>query len=152
MLVRVASSAGVRKRQPGNPCKWEVPMLNGFRRFHNKEAKNTEAGESTLAVHIKSEYMMGHSGLTSLDRHYYKADIEEKAKTYVKMVPSLTISESERLKHANGGNDSALSELNKPDDRVGPLEFHVEQGQHYYYARARGLFCRSEEAAARQPL
>ena len=30
--------------------------------------------------------------------------------------------------------------------------FHVEQGQHYYYARARGLFCRSEEAAARQPL
>ena len=100
MLVRVASSAGVRKRQPGNPCKWEVPMLNGFRRFHNKEAKNTEAGESTLAVHIKSEYMMGHSGLTSLDRHYYKADIEEKAKTYVKMVPSLTISESERLKHS----------------------------------------------------
>ena len=122
VLIRVAFSAGVRKRHGGNPHKWEVPMLNGFRRFYNKATKNTETGESNLAVHIKSEYMMGHSGITSLDRHYYKADIEEKAKTYVKMVPSLTISESERLKHANGGNDSILSELNKPDDRISPLE------------------------------
>ena len=122
MLIRVSSSAGVRKRQSGNPRKWEVPISNGFRRFRNKATKNAETGESKLAVHIKLEYMMGHSGISPLDRHYYKADIEEKAKTYVNMVPSLTISESERLKHANGGNDGVLSKLDKPDDRVDLLE------------------------------
>ena len=122
VLIRVSSSAGVRKRHSSNPHKWEVPMLNGFRRFYNKATKNTETGESNLSALIKSEFIMGHSGLTPLDRHYYKADIEEKAKTYVKMVPSLTISESERLKHANGGNDRVLSELNKPDDRISQFE------------------------------
>ena len=95
----------------GNPHKWEVPTLNGFRRFYNKATKNTETGESNLSALIKSEFIMGHSGLTPLDRHYYKADIEEKAKTYVKMVPNLTISESERLKHADGRNDKVLSKL-----------------------------------------
>ena len=126
MLIRVASSAGVRKRHGGSHHKWEVPTSNGFRRFYNKATKNTETGESNLSALIKSEFIMGHSGLTPLDRHYYKADIEEKAKTYVKMVPNLTISESERLKHADSRNDKVRSKLDKQDDRIGQLEGMLE--------------------------
>ena len=122
IVTGIASSAGVRRRQCGNPGKWEVPLLQGFRRFFNKTAKDTATGETVLATHIKTEFIIGHSGISPLDRNYYKADVEEKAKTYVKIVPNLTIRESERLKYVNNRNDNVQSELNRPDNRIGQLE------------------------------
>ena len=122
IITGIASSAGVRRRQCGNPGKWEVPLLQGFRRFFNKTAKDTATGETVLAAHIKTEFIIGHSGISPLDRNYYKADVEEKAKTYVKIVPNLTIRESERLKYVNNRNDNVQSELNRQDKRIGQLE------------------------------
>ena len=122
IITRIASSAGVRRRQRGNPGKWEVPLLHGFRRFCNKAIKDTKTGETPLSSIMKSEFIIGHRGLSPLDRNYYKTDVEEKAETYVKIVPNLTIRESERLKYVNSRNDKVQSELNRPDNRIGQLE------------------------------
>ena len=121
-ITRIASSAGVRRRQRDNPRKWEVPLLHGFRRFFNKAMKDTKTGETPLSTIMKSEFIIGHSGLAPLDRNYYKTDVEEKAETYVKAVPNLTIRESERLKYVNRCNNKVRSELNRPDKRIGQLE------------------------------
>ena len=126
IIKRMASSAGVRNLQRGNSRKFEVPLLHGFRRFFDKVVKDAATNESMLSALIKSEFMMGHYGLVPLDRNYYKADVEEKAKTYVKIVPSLTISKSERLKHDNSRNGKVRSKLDKPDDRIGQLKGMLE--------------------------
>ena len=126
IITHIASSAGVRKRQPGNPRKFEVPLMHGFRRFFAKVAKSAAADQSVLSELITTEYMMGHYGTAPNDRNYFKADVEEKAESYVKIVPSLTISESERLKHADSRNDKVRSKLDKQDDRIGQLEGMLE--------------------------
>ena len=122
IVTRISSSAGVRKRQRDNPRRWEVPLLHGFRRFFNKTMKGVATGETVLATIMKSEFIIGHAGLSPLDRSYYKTDVEEKAETYVKAVPNLTIRESERLKYVNSRNNKVRSELNRPDNRMGQLE------------------------------
>ena len=122
IVTGIASSAGVRRRQRDNPRKWKVPLLHGFRRFFNKTMKDTPTGETVLSALMKSEFIIGHSGLSPLDFNYYKADVEEKAESYVKRVPNLTIRESERLKYVSNRNDKVQSELNRPDKRIGQLE------------------------------
>ena len=121
-MVRIASSAGVRKRQRNNLRRWEVPLFNGFRRFFDKAIKDAKSNESTLSALIKSEFIMGHGGLVQLDASYYKADVKEKAKTYVNAVPDLTISESKRSKQTDKHVDEVMPGLDRLDDRISRLD------------------------------
>ena len=97
-VAGMVERAGLRDGKSGKMHR--VPLMNGFRRFHNKTCKEALAG-STLGSLIKHEFMMGHHGLTSLDENYFKTDALELAAEYVKAVPDLTIDDSERLRLSN---------------------------------------------------
>ena len=98
-VARMAAGAGLRGAKQSK--RFEVPIMNGFRRFWNKTVKETGSGESSLASLIRKEYMMGHRGLVALDQNYFKTNLMELAIEYVKAVPDLTIDDSERLRRSN---------------------------------------------------
>jgi len=78
--------------QANNPTRrYEVPTINGFRRFWNKTCKEAIPRDSPLSSLIKKEFMMGHTGLVKLDRNYFKTNLLELAEEYVTVVPQLTI-------------------------------------------------------------
>ena len=123
-VIRMAAKAGLRGSKQGK--RFEVPVMNGFRRFWNKTCKEAASGESALASLIKKEYMMGHRGLVALDQNYFKTNVMELATEYVKVVPDLTIDDSERLKQSNrrmARNIQAMED--KKDSKIGRLEAEI---------------------------
>lgn len=90
----------------------DVPAMNGFRRFFNKSFKESPHKDSSLAALIKAEFVMGHRGLTKLDRNYFKTNLMELVEEYVNAVPNLTISDEERSK----------LEIRKQQKRIAELE------------------------------
>lgn len=83
--------AKVRPEANGQTRRYEVPTMNGFRRFWNKTCKETIPRDSPLSSLIKKEFMMGHTGLVKLDRNYFKTNLLELAEEYVTVVTKLTI-------------------------------------------------------------
>ena len=109
-MIRKAELRGIKKGR-----RYEVPVMNGFRRFWNKTCKEAASGDS-LASLIKKEYMMGHQGLVSLDQNYFKTNLLELAAEYIKVVPDLTIEDSERLRQSNRTMSSNIQKLEKEKD------------------------------------
>ena len=107
-VARMATKAGLRGVKESK--RFEVPAMNGFRRFWNKTCKEAASGDS-LASLIKKEYMMGHRGLVSLDQNYFKTNLLELAADYVKVVPDLTIDDSDRIKQSNRHMAKNIQEL-----------------------------------------
>ena len=107
-VVRMARAAGLRV--PGRKLnkRFDVPVMNGFRRFWNKACKESASGDSSLAALIKKEYMMGHVGLVSLDRSYFKTHVTELAEEYALSVPALTIGDEERLRLENEAQSARM--------------------------------------------
>ena len=101
--------AGLRGDKHGK--RFNVPIMNGFRRFWNKTCKESESGDSNLATLIKKEYMMGHRGLVSLDQNYFKTNLLELAADYIKVVPDLTIDDSDRIRQSNRHMAKNIQEL-----------------------------------------
>lgn len=85
--------AQIRPEANGHTRRYEVPTINGFRRFWNKTCKEAIPRDSPLSSLIKKEFMMGHTGLVKLDRNYFKTNLLELAEEYVTVVPQLTIME-----------------------------------------------------------
>jgi len=97
-VERIVRNAGIRPPLAKGKRRYEVPLMNGFRRFCNKTLKNALSNDSSLGSLIKKEYMMGHSGLVKTDRNYFKAHVLELAEEYLNAVKDLTISDEERLR------------------------------------------------------
>ena len=95
-------SAGLRGSEVKEGKRYNVPGMNGFRRFCNKAMKDAKSDDAPLASLIKKERMMGHKGLIKLDENYFKTDPMELAKEYLHAVPNLTI-------HETVGERSAVS-------------------------------------------
>ena len=68
-VERIVKNAGLRPPLPKGKRRYEVPLMNGFRRFCNKTLKNALSKDSSLGSLIKKEYIMGHSGLVKTDRN-----------------------------------------------------------------------------------
>lgn len=100
-IERVLINSGIRTSIEKSKRRHEIPAMNGFRRFFNKVNKETISQDSTLASLIKKEYMMSHTGLVKLDKNYFKTHIFELVEEYLNAVPSLTISNEQRLKAEN---------------------------------------------------
>ncbi len=96
-MERMLENSGLRTGDRKTNKRYDVPMMNGFRRFWNKSCKESLSRDSPLASLIKKEYMMGHIGLVSLDKNYFKAHSMELAEEYLTAVPNLTIGEAARL-------------------------------------------------------
>lgn len=85
--------------------------MNGFRRYFNKTNKESISKDSLLSQLIKKEVMMGHTGLISLDKNYFKLHMSELIEEYLNAVPSLTISDEIRQKAKIQKLESEKSEL-----------------------------------------
>ena len=124
---RMATSAGLRNRDDKNGPRFETQLVHGFRKFFNKTCKETLSGDS-LASLIRTEYMMGHVGLVSLDQSYFKTSMLEMAAEYVKVVPSLTIDDSERLRRSNRVMAENIRRTEDAKDaKIGQLEKHIQR-------------------------
>ena len=96
--------------------KYEVPIMNGFRRFNNKTCKESLSSDSPLASLIKKEFMLGHRGTTPLDKNYFKTSMLELAREYATVVPDLTIRDTERLKESNKRMSANIQKLESEKD------------------------------------
>lgn len=100
-VERMVEKAQLRMPLPKGQRRYDVPIMNGFRRFWNKICKEALSRDSPLASLIKKEYMMGHAGLVKLDRNYFKTHSLELAEEYLQGAPDLTISDEFRLRQEN---------------------------------------------------
>jgi len=86
-IDKILKKSGFRKPLPKGQRRHEIPVMNGFRRFHNKTSKESLSKDSPLASLIKKEYIMGHTGLTKLDRNYFQSHVLELVEEYLNSVP-----------------------------------------------------------------
>ena len=115
-------SAGLRGSQTKEGRRYNVPGMNGFRRFCNKAMKDATSADSPISSLIKKERMLGHSGLVRLDKSYFKTTPSELAKEYLDAVPGLTIHETGiRRPAADGTKDANVGRVGtKPDSAPDP--------------------------------
>ena len=119
---RMDAKAGLRNRDDKNGTRFETQLVHGFRKFFNKTCKEALSGDF-LASLIRTEYMMGHVGLVSLDQSYFKTSMLEMAAEYVKAVPNLTIDDADRLRLSNrtmAGNIQKMED--EKDSEIAQLE------------------------------
>ncbi len=127
-IYRMMCSAGLRAKDRKKNRRFDVPMMNGFRRFWNKTCKESQSKESPLASLIKKEYMMGHFGLVSNDRNYFKTHVLELAEEYVSVVPNLTIGDAARLAEKCRRQDEKIQRAQDGQDtEVAKLRVMVEE-------------------------
>ena len=101
-------STGLRGSETKEGHRYNVPGMNGFRRFCNKSMKDAISDDSPISSMIKKERMLGHSGLIKLDKNYFKVSSQELAKEYLSAVPNLTIRETENGRHVGGAEDANI--------------------------------------------
>lgn len=122
-IDKIARKAGLRTDDRRRERRFDVHIMNGFRGFWNKTCKEAASNDSPLASLIKKEYMMGHAGLVSLDRNYFKTRVLELAEEYVLVAPALTMDESEELRQINRAQSELISRLQtERDTRIEELE------------------------------
>ena len=132
-IDRIAKKAGLRDAARKKERRFDVPIMNGFRRFWNKACKEASSRDSPLASLIKKEYMMGHVGLVSLDRNYFKTRTLELAEEYLQVIPALTMDESEELRQVNCAQDEVIRRLrDEKDARILHLEELVREMMRRY--------------------
>ena len=138
MLLRRASQAGIKKRvermikRAGfrdkiSGKRYEVPIMNGFRRFWNKTCKESLSRDSPLGSLIKKEFMMGHTGLIKLDRNYFKTHTLELAEEYLNAIPNLTISNEKRLRLENQKKTEKIEKLELQQREIENLKLEVKR-------------------------
>ena len=111
----MATKAGLREQNKKKGVRFETQLVHGFRKFFNKTCKEALSGDS-LASLIRTEYMMGHTGLVSLDQSYFKTSMLEMAAEYLKVVPDLTIDDADRLRRSNRTMSSNIQKLEREKD------------------------------------
>ena len=126
-IQRMVSKAGLRSPDLKKNRRFEVPLMNGFRRFWNKACKESLSPDSPVSSLVKTEFMMGHTGLTSLDKNYFKVSPLELAAEYLHAVPNLTIGDEERLAAESERRAERISELEQDKDEIKEPRALVEQ-------------------------
>ena len=95
IIDRILRRAGIRFGRDGS--RRDVQLDHGFRKRWNTIVKTTDGVKIILA-----EKMFGHSTPTiPLDETYVDASIEKLFEEFKKVIPELTIDDSERLKFKN---------------------------------------------------
>lgn len=124
-VERMIKRAGLRNKIKGK--RYEVPIMNGFRRFWNKTCKESLSRDSPLGSLIKKEFMMGHTGLIKLDRNYFKTHTLELAEEYLNAIPNLTISNEKRLRFENKKKTEKIEKLEKQQKEIDFLKNEVRR-------------------------
>lgn len=125
-IERLLVTAGLRHELSSGMRRYEVPVMNGFRRYFNKVNKESISKDSPLASLIKKEYMMAHTGLVKLDRNYFQTHVLELVEEYLNAIPNLTISDEDREKALNKKLLVENNELHLKNMRIVQLEKNQE--------------------------
>ncbi|MCE9653403.1 MAG: integrase [Nitrosarchaeum sp.] len=131
-IRKIVVSAGLRDPLVKGKRRHEIPLMNGFRRFFNRTNKESISKDSVLAQLIKKEVMMGHTGLISLDKNYFKLHMSELVEEYLNAVPDLTISDEFRLQAENAklkeneSNQKSSETINSLWENIAELQFEVK--------------------------
>lgn len=126
-IDKIISRSGIRDGHVADGRRYDVPAIHGFRRFWNKTVKDALSDDSPISALTKKEYMLGHSGMTALDRNYYHTNTLELAKEYIKAVPALTIGNEDRLRLEARRNACRNLEQKNAQDRIANLEKMVKE-------------------------
>ena len=124
-VERMIKRAGLRDKIKGK--RYEVPIMNGFRRFWNKTCKESLSRDSPLGSLIKKEFMMGHTGLIKLDRNYFKTHTLELAEEYLNAIPNLTISNEKRLRLENKKKTEKIEKMERQQKEIDFLKNEVRR-------------------------
>ena len=115
---KVIWSAGLRGSETKEGKRYNVPGMNGFRRFCNKAMKDAASTDSPISSMIKKERMLGHSGLIKLDKNYFKVSSQELAKEYLNTVPNLTIHETGNWRPVGSPKDAGIDRAGTKSDTM----------------------------------
>ncbi|MBM2819861.1 MAG: putative Phage integrase family protein, partial [Nitrosarchaeum sp.] len=126
-VERMVKRAGLRKMLVKGKKRHDVPIMNGFRRFWNKNCKESLSRDSPLASLIKKEFMMGHMGLIKLDKNYFKTHTLELAEEYLNAIPNLTISNEKRLQIENKKKTEKINKLESQQNEIDNLKQEVRK-------------------------
>ncbi|EGG42215.1 putative Phage integrase family protein [Candidatus Nitrosarchaeum limnium SFB1] len=124
-VERMIKRAGLRNNIKGK--RYDVPIMNGFRRFWNKTCKESLSRDSPLGSLIKKEFMMGHTGLIKLDRNYFKTHTLELAEEYLNAIPNLTISNEKRLRLENKKKTEKIEKMERQQKEIDFLKNEVRR-------------------------
>ena len=117
VIDRAASNAGIRHYSDKKKGRYPVQLDHGFRKRFNTILKTNNSVNPNLA-----EKMMGHSITIQLDNSYLKPSVDRLFEEYVKAVPELTVSESERQKPIIELQKRKISELESKDREIENLK------------------------------
>jgi len=125
-LNKILKKSKIREPLEAGKRNYDIPIMNGFRRFFNKINKETFSKDSPLAALIKKELMMSHTGLLKLDKNYFRTHWMELVEEYLEAIPSLTISSEERVKAENKRLRKEKSEVKMEKIKYDNLEKDFE--------------------------
>ena len=111
-------SAGLRGSEMKEGARYNVPGMNGFRRFCNKAMKDAISTDSTISSLIKKERMLGHRGLIDLDDNYFENNLHELAKEYLSAVQNLTIHETGNGRSVGSPKDAGTGRAGTKSDQI----------------------------------
>ena len=111
-------SAGLRGSEMKEGARYNVPGMNGFRRFCNKAMKDAKSADSTISSLIKKERMLGHRGLIDLDDNYFENNLHELAKEYLSAVQNLTIHETGNGRSVGSPKDAGTGRAGTKSDPI----------------------------------
>jgi len=117
LMFRLVSNSGVDREKKGR--RYNIQMDHGFRKRFNTILKLESSLNSNIA-----EKLMAHK--RGLDGTYLTPTKEELFQEFVKAIPQLTISDSERDKLLLEQKNQEINELKKAENRIGKLEVKLE--------------------------
>ena len=113
IMARLVSCIDRKKR--GN--RFDVPKDHGFRKFYGTVIKDTPGITPTM-----SEKLINHVGVVQLDGSYFKPTKEQMFESYQKVIPGLTIDQTEKHEALIESQQKKITELSTRDDRIKALE------------------------------
>ena len=118
VVRRIIKKAGLRRKQEKKGNRYPIPANHGFRYRFNDIVKNID----NINVHITEKMFAHTSKLIPLDTTYHNPNMENMFKEYKKIIPFITIDETERkeleIKNAKKINDELHQELNEKNQQL----------------------------------
>ena len=113
LMGRLVSCVDRKKR--GN--RFDVPKDHGFRKFYGTVIKDTQGITATM-----SEKLINHIGVVQLDGSYFKPTKEQMYESYKKVIPGLTIDQTEKQKSLIESQKKKITELEKKDYEISEMK------------------------------
>jgi integrase len=131
-IISIAAyKAGIRQAaQNYNNNRYNIKVAHGFRKYFSTVVANVRTEDQRPAIDfIKKEWLLGHAltSIHSLEENYNRSDrVKILLEEYLKAVPDLTISNSERLLVENRKLQSDISTMRTVEVQLATKDKQIE--------------------------